>query len=54
MNNMFIYNKLTYIVRKVWWRAGITQNVNVHEVDTKVVSSNLRVNANNSQFFSLS
>jgi hypothetical protein len=23
-DNMFVYNKLTYIARKVWWRAGIT------------------------------
>jgi hypothetical protein len=53
MNNVFIYNKLTYIARKVWWRAGVTQSVNAHEVDAKVVSSNLRVSANNSQFFSL-
>jgi hypothetical protein len=53
MNNMFIYNKLTYIARKVWCRAGVTQSVNAHEVDAEVVSSNLRASANNSQFFSL-
>jgi hypothetical protein len=41
---MFIYNKLTYIARKVWWRAGITQSVNAHEDDAKAMSSNLRVN----------
>ena len=41
MNNMFIYNKLTYIARKVWWRAGVTQSASAHDVHAKVVSSDL-------------
>jgi hypothetical protein len=27
MNNLYIYNKLTYFPCKTWWRRGTTPNV---------------------------